>query len=90
MGISGTTSAVPSGLAPPIPVVRLPKHWQTGETGNPAVQDSHTLLLELFLLFSAAKLLGGVFARLRQPAAVGEIAAGILLGPSLLGFVRPN
>ena len=54
------------------------------------MQDSHSLLLELFLLFAVAKFIGGAFERLRQPAVVGEILAGVLLGPSLLGVVRPS
>jgi Na+:H+ antiporter len=48
------------------------------------------LLLELFLMFGGAKLLGEIFERLRQPAIIGEILAGVLLGPSLLGLVQPN
>lgn len=48
------------------------------------------LLLELFLIFGAAKLLAEICERLRQPAAVGEIIAGVLLGPSLLGWIQPN
>lgn len=54
------------------------------------MQPSHNLLLELFLMFAAAKLLAAVFERLRQPAVVGEILAGILLGPSLTGLVHPS
>ncbi len=48
------------------------------------------LLLELFLIFAGAKLLAEVFERLRQPAVVGEILAGVLLGPSMLGLIQPN
>ncbi len=53
---------------------------------------NHTekLLLQLFLMFGGAKLLGALFERLRQPAVIGEILAGILLGPSLLGWLQPN
>ncbi len=40
------------------------------------------------LLF-AARLLGGVAARLGQPTVVGEILAGVLLGPSLLSTLVP-
>jgi len=54
------------------------------------MQPSHNLLLELFLMFSAAKLFAAVFERLRQPAVVGEILAGIVLGPSLLALVHPS
>jgi Kef-type K+ transport system membrane component KefB len=48
-------------------------------------RDLTSILLLLLLLVGLAQLLGYVFARLRQPKVVGEIAAGILLGPALLG-----
>src|SRR5688572_4375480 len=48
---------------------------------------SFTLLL--FLLISLAQLLGHVFARLGQPRVVGEILAGVVLGPSVIGYVAP-
>ncbi len=48
------------------------------------------VLLQLFLMFAGAKLLGEVFERFRQPAVVGEIFVGVLLGPSLLGLIQPN
>src|SRR3989304_1647270 len=41
------------------------------------------LLLEIFLAFGAAKLAGELFERLRLPALVGEMAAGVLLVPVL-------
>lgn len=44
-----------------------------------------SVLVVLLLLVGFAQLLGYVFVRLRQPKVVGEIAAGILLGPALLG-----
>lgn len=48
------------------------------------------ILLGLFLMFTAAKLMAEIFERLRQPAVVGEILAGILIGPSVLKLVEPN
>ncbi len=53
---------------------------------------AHTeeLLFELFLMFAGAKILAEIFRRVRQPAVVGEILAGLLLGPSLLGLIHPN
>lgn len=48
------------------------------------------LLLPLFVIFVAAKLAAEIFERLRQPAVAGEILAGILIGPGMLGLVRPN
>jgi len=44
-----------------------------------------SLLFVILLLVGFAQLLGYLFVKLRQPKVVGEIAAGILLGPALLG-----
>lgn len=49
-----------------------------------------TLLLTLVLMFAAAKLFAEIFERLRQPAVVGEILAGIVIGPSVLAWVAPS
>jgi len=46
-----------------------------------------TVLFALLLLVGAAQLLGYVFVRLRQPKVVGEILAGVVLGPALLGRI---
>jgi Kef-type K+ transport system membrane component KefB len=44
----------------------------------------------MLLVFASAKLLGELFERLGQPGIVGEILAGVLLGPQLLGWMAPN
>jgi Kef-type K+ transport system membrane component KefB len=49
-----------------------------------------SLTLALTLLIAGASLFGQLAARLRQPKVVGEIFAGILLGPSLLGLLAPD
>jgi len=46
-----------------------------------------SVLLALLLLVGFAQFLGYLFVKLRQPKVVGEIAAGILLGPALLGRI---
>lgn len=43
------------------------------------------ILLKLLLLLVAAKIAGELAERLKQPAVLGELLAGILLGPTLLG-----
>jgi len=48
------------------------------------------LLLQLFFIFVWAKLFGEVFERLSLPAVVGEILAGILLGPYATKFITPS
>lgn len=53
-------------------------------------EHAQHLLLGLFLMIFAAKLLAEVFERLRQPAVVGEIIAGVLIGPYVLNWVQPN
>src|ERR1700677_1697182 len=45
------------------------------------------LFLQLLLIVVAARVAGVVFTRFGQPAVVGEMVAGILLGPSLFGLV---
>ena len=45
-------------------------------------------LLQLFLAFAGARLLGHVFQRLKLPVVIGELAAGAILGPQLLDLVH--
>ena len=47
--------------------------------------DLTSVLCILLLLVGLAQLLGDLFMRLRQPKVVGEIVAGVVLGPALLG-----
>lgn len=48
------------------------------------------LFVQLLLIIAAARLLGSLFTRIGLPAVVGEMAAGIVLGPSLLGLIAPS
>jgi Kef-type K+ transport system membrane component KefB len=54
------------------------------------MHESNAVLLELLLIFASAKLLAEVFERLRLPGVLGELAAGILLGPFALGWIHPG
>lgn len=54
------------------------------------VNDFVHVLLALTLVIAAARMLGGLFRWIHQPPVVGEMIAGILLGPSLLGHVAPS
>jgi len=48
------------------------------------------LLLELFAIFVAAKVMGEILERLSLPAVLGEILAGAALGPYALGWIQPS
>ena len=52
--------------------------------------DLARLLIALAVLLIAAHGVGALFARFRQPPAIGEIVGGLLLGPSALGAVFPD
>lgn len=49
-----------------------------------------SVLLQLIVMIGAARILNGVARRLGQPGVVGEIVAGLLLGPSLFGALFPE
>jgi Kef-type K+ transport system membrane component KefB len=47
-------------------------------------------LLLLAVILISAKILGELAERIGQPAVIGELVAGVLLGPSVVGFVDPT
>jgi Kef-type K+ transport system membrane component KefB len=48
------------------------------------------LVLQIAVVLGAARVVGLLFRRIRQPQVMGEMVAGILLGPSLLGWLAPG
>ena len=46
--------------------------------------------LQLFVVITASYFVGWIFTRCGQPAVVGEMMAGVLLGPSLFGWIWPD
>jgi Kef-type K+ transport system membrane component KefB len=48
------------------------------------------MLAAVAALLVAAHALGALFARFRQPRVIGEITAGLVLGPTLLGYLAPG
>jgi len=61
-----------------------------GASGEGAGHVLGHLLFAVIVIIVAARLMGRLAIRLRQPAVVGEIVAGIVLGPSLLGAAWPE
>jgi len=54
--------------------------------GNPLSR----LFLQLLIIICASGVVGWIFTRCGQTAVIGEMVAGILLGPSLFGLIAPN
>ena len=48
------------------------------------------LLFQLLIILSTVKFFGFLFKKINQPAVIGEIIAGIVLGPSLVGALFPT
>ena len=62
-------------------VCRHPKHAAKSLSNS----DLTSILLLLLLLVALAQVLGYAFSKLRQPKVVGEILAGVVLGPAVFG-----
>ena len=48
------------------------------------------LLLQIIVIFFVSKLFGRLITKIGQPSVVGEIIAGLFLGPSLMGWILPE
>ncbi len=49
-----------------------------------------SILLQLIVMIGAARIMNGAFRTIGQPGVIGEIVAGLLLGPSLFGHFFPG
>lgn len=50
--------------------------------------ETHTFLIQLVLIIFAARLFGEIAAYFKVPSVIGELFAGIILGPSVFGFIE--
>ena len=55
-----------------------------------SAQLSAAFFLQMFFILVACRLVGALSRRLGQPQVVGEMIAGVFLGPSLLGLLFPG
>jgi Kef-type K+ transport system membrane component KefB len=69
---------------------RAPSAPAAGPAGPPPPNTLLHVLLALVVIIVVARVAAMVLARWKQPPVIGEILAGIVLGPSLLGRVAPE
>lgn len=50
----------------------------------------HDFFLQLVIILFAARLLGELVARFNVPSVIGELLAGVLIGPSVLNLIEPT
>jgi Kef-type K+ transport system membrane component KefB len=58
--------------------------------GGDAHAELSGILLSLFCVVLSAQLLGWLMARFGQPRVIGQVLAGVIVGPSVLGLVEVN
>jgi Kef-type K+ transport system membrane component KefB len=54
------------------------------------VNQPVSLMVSLLLLLALSKMMGEIMERLKQPAMIGEILAGVILGPAILNIIQPG
>ena len=54
------------------------------------IEPASMLLLQIISILIVSRLFGYIFVKMGQPTVIGEILAGIVLGPSLLGYFYPQ
>jgi Kef-type K+ transport system membrane component KefB len=75
-----------SSLSPAAAAGEMP----VGKIVAPRFEMLPHVLLALLLIIALARLMGWLFRRIHQPPVIGEVVAGIALGPSLLGRAWPG
>ena len=75
-----------AGLAGPVAAVRA----RMAAGSPPAPMNLFLLVLQVAVVLLASRLVGMLFKKIKQPQVIGEMVAGILLGPSLLGWTAPG
>ena len=60
------------------------------DAGSQKIDELLHVLLALVVVIAAARFVGQLFKYIRQPPVIGEVMAGIMLGPSLLGRLWPE
>jgi Kef-type K+ transport system membrane component KefB/nucleotide-binding universal stress UspA family protein len=70
-----------------LPVLTAAPAWAAEDGKGPS---DAIFIAQIITLMVVGRLLGEAMLRLRQPAVMGQLIAGLLLGPSLFGFLFPD
>jgi len=75
------------GSASTTPLILVPCPGVSACMSN---EEIGSIVVLLLILIATAHFFGYLFSRLRQPKVIGEIVAGVVLGPTLLGRIAPS
>ncbi len=76
--------------APPAPFAQAAPGTPATPYSNPIMPNLFVLVLQIAVILAICRIVGMVFRWIHQPRVVGEMFAGILLGPSFLGWMSPG
>jgi Kef-type K+ transport system membrane component KefB len=86
---ASAATGAPVGLEALPKPLSAPRAGIVQELADNLKQPLPLLLLQIVVIVIAARALASLFRRIGQPPVIGEMIAGILLGPSLLGALAP-
>ncbi|HUS12009.1 MAG TPA: cation:proton antiporter [Pyrinomonadaceae bacterium] len=88
--VEPTAGESPATIAPATPTPAVSENWPRNILRGTVRSPLGILLLQIIVIIIAARLFGAVFRRIGQPPVMGEMIAGIALGPSVFGLLFPE
>ncbi|MDB6119441.1 MAG: cation/H(+) antiporter, partial [Verrucomicrobiaceae bacterium] len=88
--LPGSASAAQTTAAPAVAAEGSLLQSALTTLGKNGAEPLSHLFLQLLVIIGFSRIAGKIFVWAGQPAVVGEMAAGILLGPSLFGLIAPG
>jgi len=88
--MSGTASVENCEVCRPVSFRSVRQTSDGEKAGGQLVPRVVTIVIQIAVIIIAVRVFGFLFRFIKQPQVVGEMVAGILLGPSLLGWAAPH